>query len=162
MKHFNPLTRGKNSPHFAFMSPFSISNRKGGTYLRRLRIIQTPWFGLYLHHIDGPDPDEHPHDHPYVFWSWVLKGSYLENRYDTTRPGQNENYPIYHLSLGARARWTFKKFPLNEAHKIEVVNPDGVITLLFVGKRVREFKFYENQEGTVWHEYVKRYGKDKV
>ncbi|HXI82093.1 MAG TPA: hypothetical protein VNM34_14900 [Verrucomicrobiae bacterium] len=52
------------------------------TYLTRWRLLQTPWFGVYLHAIREPDRDRHMHDHPWSFVSVVLRGGYLEERPD--------------------------------------------------------------------------------
>lgn len=48
------------------------------TYLTRWRLVQTPWFGVYLHAIRLPDTDRHLHDHPWDFASVVLAGGYTE------------------------------------------------------------------------------------
>ena len=62
---------------WAFLSGLDIG-AGGDPYLDRLRIIQTPWFGLYLHHIHRPDREPDPHDHPWWFASLVLTGWYEE------------------------------------------------------------------------------------
>lgn len=48
-------------------------------YLDRLRLVQTPLFGLYLHHIHRPDREPDPHDHPWWFASLVLTGPRRED-----------------------------------------------------------------------------------
>ena len=48
------------------------------SYLTRFVLLQTPWFGLYLHKIHLPDTDRHMHDHPWSFVSIVLRGGYDE------------------------------------------------------------------------------------
>lgn len=64
---------------WAIMSPFRVVNKETGeTYLWRLRIVQTPFLGIYLHIISGPDPDRHLHNHPWDFWSFILWGGYTE------------------------------------------------------------------------------------
>jgi hypothetical protein len=50
-------------------------------YLVRLRIVQTPWFGIYLHDIHEDDGDRDPHNHPWSFLSFVLRGYYTERVY---------------------------------------------------------------------------------
>ena len=70
------LTAGRLT-RWAFFDGLNIG-AEGDPYLDRLRIIQTPWFGVYLHHIHRPDSDPDPHDHPWAFASLVLTGSYRE------------------------------------------------------------------------------------
>ncbi len=55
-----------------------IVSKKGVVHFRRFRIIETPWFNLYLHKIYESDNEKHLHDHPFSFTSLVLKGSYKE------------------------------------------------------------------------------------
>lgn len=49
-------------------------------YLTRWRLLQTPWFGLFIHKINRPDSDRALHDHPWNFVSLILKGGYDEKR----------------------------------------------------------------------------------
>lgn len=64
-------------------------------YLRRWYLFRLPMFwskdpkkrttGLFsirLHHIQYPDTDRYPHDHPWPFVSFILRGGYRE-RWDT-------------------------------------------------------------------------------
>lgn len=67
------------SPNWAFMQRFEIPNYDSeGNYLTRWRVVQTPWFGIYVHRFDGPDPRPTLHDHPWNFQSLVLVGGYVE------------------------------------------------------------------------------------
>lgn len=67
---------------WAFMGGFSITTKDGDPYLDRLRIVQTPVFGIYLHRVHGPDGQRHPHDHPWWFASVVISGGYVEQVWD--------------------------------------------------------------------------------
>jgi hypothetical protein len=49
-------------------------------YLTRWRLLQTPFFGLFLHAIRRPDEDRNLHSHPWNFASLILKGGYIEKR----------------------------------------------------------------------------------
>lgn len=57
---------GNRSPMWAFMERFVIPNLDdpSETYLTRWRIVQTPWFAIFLHRMDGPDSRPTLHDHP--------------------------------------------------------------------------------------------------
>lgn len=48
------------------------------TYLTRFRIIDLPWFGLYLHIIRRCDMGRDLHDHPWGFVTLILSGGYTE------------------------------------------------------------------------------------
>ncbi len=49
-------------------------------YMRRWRILNTPWFGVRIHHILRSDNDRVMHDHPFSFLSIILWGGYCEWR----------------------------------------------------------------------------------
>src|SRR5271157_1654536 len=55
-----------------------IISQKGQVHFRRYRLLSTPWFNVYLHQILKSDEDRHFHDHPWSFFSFLLKGSYRE------------------------------------------------------------------------------------
>jgi hypothetical protein len=49
-------------------------------YVTRFKIIQTPWFGVWIHKFDHGDSRATLHDHPASFVSLVLRGGYIEIR----------------------------------------------------------------------------------
>lgn len=49
-------------------------------YMTRWRILETPWFGLFVHRFDGPDSRPVLHDHPWSFVSLLVRGGYVEHR----------------------------------------------------------------------------------
>lgn len=53
----------------------------GGAYMRRWCVF-TPWGTVRVHNIMRKDDDRHPHDHPFDFTSFILKGGYVEWRPD--------------------------------------------------------------------------------
>lgn len=66
---------------WAFFESYQVSDERR-VLLYRLRIIQTPLGGLYLHMI--PVPDSGPrHAHPWWFASVVLAGGYTELLWDS-------------------------------------------------------------------------------
>jgi hypothetical protein len=114
------------------------------TYLKRLRIIQTPWFGVYLHWINEPDADRDLHDHPWTwFTSTVLRGGYIESvSACTDRPSRRWT--------NAWPRWSTHCMTQDMCHRIEAVAP-GTVTLIFVGRRRSSWGFYTDQ-GYVEHD----------
>lgn len=104
-------------------------------YLFRLRIIECPLFGVYLHKILRADSDPSPHDHPWNFVSIILKGGYLEFRQRLDwLPGAFES------------RWYLPK-QINvvrdgDYHVIlELSDNKPVWSLLFVGRRKKSWGF---------------------
>lgn len=56
-----------------------IISKEGVLHFQRFRLLATPWFNIYLHHILRSDEDSHPHDHPWHFASLILWGGYRED-----------------------------------------------------------------------------------
>lgn len=56
-----------------------IKSKKGELHFKRWSIISCRWFNIYLHYINKADEDEDMHDHPWDFWSLILKGGYIEH-----------------------------------------------------------------------------------
>lgn len=130
------------------LSPYRITGADGSLYLWRLRIVQTPWFAVYLHAIHRPDHDQELHDHPWDFVSLVLRGSYIE------QTPCCEGCPFRRHRL---VRWINSK-RAEDAHRIVRVDRAPTWTLVFCGRRRREWGFHvlgENQMRWVpWHEFL--------
>lgn len=107
--------------------------------LKRWRIIQTPWFAVFLHCHFKPDPSRDLHDHPYNFRTWILKGDYSERR-----DGD--------LVVVWRSRsWHFMK--AEWPHSIQALSRVPTWTLLLVGRRRRVWGFYTDQGWIPYQEY---------
>jgi hypothetical protein len=111
-------------------------------YLRRLRAVQTPWFGIYLHWIYLPDRDRDPHDHPWPFVSWVLRGGYTETVYT-----DRDTCAGYE-----RSRWSAHRVGTEVAHSIDTLRP-RTVTLVLVGRRCREWGFWTAKGWVHWRSY---------
>lgn len=138
----------QRSPRWAFMQTFLIPDweHPERTYLRRLRIVQTPWFGIYLHWIYLPDGDRSPHDHPWPFATWIVRGGYTELLW--TDP---LNHPGLHFKVNYK-RWSWHTMNTRAAHRILSVLP-GTITLMLVGPRDRVWGFYTDKGWVDWQTY---------
>lgn len=129
---------------FSFFRRFDIHRPGEPVYLRRYYLVSTPWFGIYLHAIRLPDPDRDPHDHPWTFASLVLWGGYGEE---------------LHLGEGvqrARRYWrrlTLHRMRAEQAHRINYVLPN-TWSLVFVGRRRREWGFHTPRGWTPWRVYL--------
>lgn len=87
----------------------------GRVYLRRFIIFKTPLCSLYVHQIFRPDGGRHPHNHPFNFWSWVVRGGYAEER---------AGHPVRQ-----RRRWSLAATPMTAFHRIVKVEPSEFVTL---------------------------------
>lgn len=118
-----------------------VIGKPGDPMMHRWRLIQTPWFGVYVHFIFREDLDPVPHDHPWAFWSLVLRGGYVEELHE--RPGSGESRDV------GRSHGRAHRFPLHHAHRIIRVAPHTT-TLCIVGRKQRVWGFYD---GNVWVDY---------
>lgn len=148
-----PKLASNRSPNWAFMQRFEVPNYDSdGNYLTRWRVIQTPWFGVYVHRFDGPDPRPTLHDHPWDFTSVVLRGGYIEaTAYSDcdALPVNADKTGIPESSLRVHSAWqTFAKGAINrkkasDAHTIVTLLRVPTWTLMFVGKRTRMWGYIE-------------------
>lgn len=114
----------------------------GNPMMQRWRLLQTPLFGVYVHFIYREDLDPVPHDHPWRFWSLVLRGGYVEHLWPDSRvPEVSE---IRH-----RLRGYVHAFPLRSCHRIVAVQP-RTVTLVLVGRKVRTWGFYDHRRGNAF------------
>lgn len=123
------------------------ASNPAGPMLERWRLIQTPWFGIYVHHIYREDMDRTPHDHPWEFRSLVLRGGYTEELHPDIR--------VNGFSFESRShqRGSFHVFPLANAHRITYVLP-GTTTLVLVGRKQRIWGFWDDLLGSAtWIDY---------
>lgn len=121
---------GKRSPRWALLERFEIPDLDDPTsnYLTRWRIIQTPWFGIYVHRFGGPDSRPTLHDHPWPFVSLVLRGGYIERR-AYGQPGVT----VRHINV-KRA---------TDVHWIDQLLRTPTWTLMLVGRRRRTWGYVD-------------------
>lgn len=140
---------------WAFMRWTDIPDRNDPTktYLRRLRIVQTPWFALYLHFIFLPDDDRDPHDHPWNFGSFVIRGGYSERLYDLG----GEFGGVRLLGEKRHGRLSVHRMKMDKAHRITNIEP-GLATLVFIGPRKRDWGFWTEDGFVRWQKYDRAVG----
>lgn len=125
------------SRRWALMERFDVPSvdHPAELHFSRLRIVQTPWFGAYLHRFDNPDVRQ-LHDHPWPFVSFILRGGYEEVRAYGHAP--------------VRVRWYNVKRS-TDLHYIAKLLHRPTWTLIFVGPRVRTWG-YVDPDGT-WTQF---------
>ena len=120
-----------------------------GVYLDRLRIIETPWFRVYFHRILRSDKDRHLHDHPWSFLSIILRGGYWEH----TEP---RGFRIWAPTERAwKKQWSVIRHKATDLHRLELPEGESVWTLVFAGRRIREWGFQTENGWVPWREYLK-------
>lgn len=117
----------------------------GQVYLRRLRVVNTPWFSVLMHWINEPDNGRYPHDHPWGFISWVLRGGYWEEVWPSERHFDLSIPPLQF----SHTRWSIHRMGIEAAHKI-VLATEGLATVVVTGKRRRRFRFWTPEGKIPW------------
>lgn len=133
---------------WAFLSALDVGT-EGDPYLDRLRIVQTPLFGIYLHHIHRPDREPDPHDHPWWFASLVLCGGYEE----TVWPDKTITRGVL---ARRRGRFSLRSLSRDAAHVITMVK-GPLWTLVLTGPKRGDWGFWDYKAQFVpWREYIAR------
>lgn len=133
------------APKWALMERFEVPNfdTDDEVYLVRWRLIQTPWFGVYLHRIGTPDSRPTLHDHPWTFLAFVLRGGYIERRLDPVTMDVDEGHRIRFVN----------HMRTHDAHAITRLFRVPTWTLVLVGARRRTWGYFEPSpfgEGGEW------------
>jgi len=114
-------------------------------YMTRIILLRTRWGKLMINYFHRSDEDRALHDHPWRFWSFILWRGYLEH----TRSGARRIRP---LTLNYRPpRWT---------HRVEMMNGKPACTLVWTGRRVREWGFHTDKGWMHWKEFGREYCND--
>jgi hypothetical protein len=146
------------SGNWQFMQPFRVK-RNGRLFMDRLKVLKTPWFGIYLHCIHGPDVDPDPHDHPWFFVSVALTGGYEERVWDY--PASIGSYSAVGAATFARTRThsRFRPMLMRRSQAHEITKVDGYLwTLVFVGPDHEDWRFWTRSGPVPWQEYLKAGG----
>lgn len=147
---------GRRSPRWAIWSRLLVPCQNGDQYLARLRLIQTPWFGVYLHDIYEPDGDRDPHNHPWSFVSVVLRGRYVERVYPTPDATKTP-LTSHHYEVHEHRRFSAHRMGRGAAHRITYAAP-GLKTLILTGPRGPGWGFFRHGEFIPWERYEREIG----
>lgn len=125
------------SPRWAIWDRIEVPNldHPAEIYLTRWRLIQTPWFGIYLHRMDGPDSRATLHDHPWNFRSIILHGGYVEQF--AAEPMLDRIETRFHRA------GTVNRLRTRNAHFIAKLLRVPTWTLMFVGRRTRTWGYWD-------------------
>lgn len=119
-----------------------IVSKFGQVHFRRFRLLQTPWFAIYIHQILRSDEDLDPHDHPWAFSSVILEGAYEEQSW----------YPPHFQTMYYNKFYSGDviQHKAEDAHKITLISKE-VWTLVFTSGRTRYWG-YQTKFGWIGHE----------
>lgn len=125
-----------------FLLVKEIVSKQGVVYFRRYRLLQTPWFAVYVHQICRSDEDKDPHDHPWNFTSVILEGAYQE---DSWYPPNFDKMQIKNYYSG-----DVIEHKAEDAHKLRLISSE-VWTLVFTSGRERVWG-YQTDKG--WIDFI--------
>lgn len=128
----------------ARLPKYEIRSRDGTElYLTRRWIFghKTSKWALMLHQMHTPDPDACHHDHPWRFWTLILKGGYVEEI--TDRDGTLHDMVNWPGALRFR--------PALHAHRIRMLLDGECWTLVLRGPYERSWGFH-TEDGWIWWE----------
>ncbi len=110
-----------------------IKSKEGELHFKRWQILSTPWFSIYIHGIYKADEDEHLHDHPWNYFSFILWGYFTEISampYGNDQPKETLMHPF-----------SFVKRKAETFHKIKKLHSTSIYTLFIIGKRKRNWGY---------------------
>lgn len=138
-----------------FMERVDIADVSAPTdvYLRRWYLLETPWFGLKLHHILRPDADRALHDHPWSFVALILRGGYTEETADVER-GVSWDGSLWQVERPTHRPWSLNVKRATDLHRIHVLHGD-CWTLVLNGPKRRKWGFsLRPGHWQAWDEYL--------
>lgn len=125
-----------------------IISKDGLVHFRRWRILATPWFNIYIHNILRSDEEAHPHDHPWNFLSFILKGGYSEEWlpfYEDTAFASGEP-----MIKSVRRPGTFVYHDAKDFHKLTLLK-NSAWTLVFTFGKRRPTWGFQTEQGWIEH-----------
>jgi hypothetical protein len=124
----------------------------GDLYLQRWHLIETRWFELMLHRFWRSDHDT-IHDHPWAFWSLILRGGYSE-----VTPGPNFDRDAYNGAWRWYGPGSLLRRPAEWKHRVVITDAmrGRVWTLVWTGAKVRQWGFWCPTGWIPWTEHNRR------
>ncbi|MHB8407858.1 MAG: hypothetical protein ACYDHY_07045 [Acidiferrobacterales bacterium] len=131
-------------------------------YLRRWFISQGPKGSVYLHRILRSDDDPDPHDHPWDFKTFIIKGGYDDVQYTFAEKvvheleGTTTIHPARRFYLGKErvrpGQFLFR--PAEHCHQVKLRNDKPAWTLVFLGLKRRDWCFVTAAGPVLWKQYL--------
>jgi hypothetical protein len=119
-----------------FFKPKKIITRAGDVpLLIRWNLFECKFFSIKIHKLVSSDP-ACPHDHPWAFITFLLKGGYVEHTLQGSK--------VY-------SRFSLLYRPAHYLHRLEIHQP--VYTFVITFKKVREWGFQTPAGWVKWFRY---------
>ncbi|MCK5639713.1 MAG: hypothetical protein KAJ19_02910 [Gammaproteobacteria bacterium] len=114
-------------------------------YLTRIKLTpKTHWGQLMLHIFHRGDADDHPHDHPWEFWTFPLT-SYVEEAWEQVRDDNNFGiFPVYKMKLNHVDAFKWHHRPAEYMHR--VLHSKYLKTSRYFGSVLGEANWLHEQE----------------
>lgn len=142
--------RKSNLKNWAFLQK-EVLGDKDDPYLVRWRILDTPWFNIWLHNIRRGDLQRENHSHPADFISIILAGGYTEPFHKEI---DDEEQTVYRGSLLSRRKSiAFRK--ADWFHRIVIPEGQSCWSLILMGPKYREWGFVVDGKWVHNEEYYK-------
>ena len=151
MSRYSGKVEGQRSPKWVVWMRMTIPCKNGLEYLTRLRIVQTPYFGIFLHDIHEDDSDRCCHNHPWTFFSFVVRGWYSERLYPNPVVDP-QNYVVK-----VHRRFSLHRMDRESAHRLTYAET-GLKTLIFVGPRRATWALFDAGRFVEWQAYEREVG----
>lgn len=126
-------------------------------YLIRYLVVNRDWLKVYIHIFLRSDRDD-PHDHPWDFWTRMVRGTYKEELFQYGSGGKLLNFAQNSRSCSENA-WVRRK--ATDVHRIRLRRSyqlkhkdDAPMTLFFAGARKRPWGFIKNGRWISWKTYL--------
>jgi len=130
-------------------------------YLTRYLFPRIVGIRMMLHVFHRSDVGD-MHDHPWPFVTIILWRGYIEET-PIYRTWQREDVGFTVARVDGRKRkrvWPgmILHRPADWVHRVELVNGNPAVTLVFTGKRIREWGFWTSKGFEVFRSYFDRMG----
>jgi hypothetical protein len=130
-------------------------------YLLRWYLWPRSWgWRLYLHKFLRDDDDRALHDHPWWFWSFIVKGGYDEVVPHSSRPASlapGVNWPLFAQVRRRRFSLAFRRAEHRHRvvlHRDAAGRPVPCWTLVLTGRRTRTWGFWCPRGFVPWQEFT--------
>lgn len=121
-----------------------IYREDGRLYLIRRTLFTCSWFSIKIHNILLSDY-ACLHDHPWLFLTFILKGSYVEWIENKKNPAWNYSWPYL------RNRFSILYRAAKFKHRLEITDPVWSFVITF--KKTREWGFWPKEGFIPWFKY---------
>lgn len=122
-------------------------------YLIRYTLFTCKFFSIKIHKALISDPEE-PHDHPWNYLSFILRGGYWEERKQAIpreSADQTDKYWNTHLKWYKPGSILYRKG--DQLHKLIIPENSYCISLIFTFKKWRKWGYLKNNR---WEQYQKQ------